>query len=129
VGVNVCVADTDAEARRAFTTVQQSFLNLIRGKPGQLPAPVNSMDGRWNPAEQAQVDRMTAISLVGSPQTARQQLAALIELTHADEIICTAQLFDHTARVRSFELVAEVVEQFNRGRATASVEPAEMSSR
>ncbi len=67
VGVNVFAADTDAEARRLFTSVQQQFLNLIRGTPGLLPPPVDTMDGRWSPPERAQVERMTRCSAVGSP--------------------------------------------------------------
>ena len=60
VAVNVIAADTDAEARRQFTSPQQAFLKMVRGKPGQLPPPVDSMDNRWSPAERAQVDQRTA---------------------------------------------------------------------
>lgn len=125
VGVNISVADTDAEARRQFTSIQQAFLNLIRGTPSQLPTPIESMEGRWNPAERAQVDRMTAVSLVGSPSTVRRQLEALSEVTCADEFICTAQLHDHAARVRSFELMADVFREFNHSRPAEVREPVE----
>lgn len=106
VGVNAVAADTDAEARRLFTSVQQAFLNLVRGTPGLLPPPVASMDGRWSPVEQAHVARMTACSAVGSPDAVRRGLEAVVEKTGADELILTAQVYDHAARVRSFELVA-----------------------
>ncbi len=69
IGVNAFAADTDAEAARLFTSLQQAFLNLIRGRPGRLKPPVDAMDDLWSPAERAQVARMTRVSLVGSPGT------------------------------------------------------------
>jgi luciferase family oxidoreductase group 1 len=106
VGATAVAADTDAEARRWFTSIQQSALNMVRGTPGQLPPPVESMDGRWMPAERAAVDRRLTVSAVGSPETVRQALAAIVEATGADELILTSQIYEHPARVRSFELVA-----------------------
>ncbi|MDY3555390.1 LLM class flavin-dependent oxidoreductase [Gemmata sp. JC717] len=106
VGVNVVVAATDAEARKLFTSVQQAFLNLIRGAPGLLPPPVDSMDSRWNPLERAHVDRMTVCSAVGAPDSVRRALEVITDATGADELILTAQVYDHAARVRSFELAA-----------------------
>lgn len=108
VGVNAFAADTDAAAQRLFTSAQQQFLNLVRGTPGLLPPPVESMEGRWSPVERAQVERMTLCSAVGSPETVRRQLEAIVESTGADELVLTAQIHDHTARRRSFELVAGV---------------------
>jgi luciferase family oxidoreductase group 1 len=105
VGVNGVAADTDAEAWRLFTSVQQAFLNLIRGTPGLLPPPVESMDGRWSPVERAHVGRMTACSAVGSPDSVRQGLEAIFESTGADELILAGQVYDHAARLRSFKLV------------------------
>ena len=66
VAASAFAADTDAEARRLFTSLQQQFLNMVRGRPGQLPPPVDSMDGRWNDAERAHVEWMTRVSAVGS---------------------------------------------------------------
>src|SRR4051794_30622421 len=109
VGVNVFAADTDAEARRAFTSLQQQFLNLVRGRPGQLPPPVDSMDGLWNPAERAHVERMTRVSAVGTVAEVRQRLADLVARTGADELMLTAQIHDHAARLRSFELAAQAM--------------------
>jgi luciferase family oxidoreductase group 1 len=106
VGVTAVAADTDAEARRLFTSVQQSFLNLVRGAPGLLPPPVDSMDGPWSPAERLHVERMTTVSAVGSPETVKRRLATIVEATGADELILTANVFDHAARVRSYELIA-----------------------
>ncbi len=108
VGINLFAADTDAEAQRLFTTLQQQFLNLIRGTPTELPPPVDSLEGRWSIPERAHVERMTRVSAVGSPETVRRQLQEIVEATGADELIATAQIYDHAARLRSFELAAEV---------------------
>lgn len=111
VGVNVLAAETDSEAARLFTSLQQQFLNLVRGKPSELPPPVESMEGRCSAAERAHVAHMTRYSAVGSPQTVRQSLEKLLAQTHADELITTAQIHDHTARLRSLEIAAEVFAQ------------------
>src|SRR5207302_933799 len=95
VGVNAFAAETDEEAARLFTSLQQAFLNLVRGHPGPLRAPVESMEGRWSPAERAHVERMTRVSVVGSPETVRRGLEALVASTGADELIVTGQIFDH----------------------------------
>lgn len=108
VGVNVFAADTEAEAFRLFTSLQQAFRNLVRNTPGPLPPPVDSMDGLWSPAEEANAERMTAFSIVGSPEGVRSGLDRVLEITEADEIIATAQIYDHAARLKSFEILAEV---------------------
>ncbi len=119
VGVNAFAADTDAAARRLFTSLQQAFLNLVRGKPGFLMPPVDGMEGRWSPAERAQVERMTRVSVVGSPDSVRRGLEAVIEATGADELMLTGQIHDHGARLRSFELLAGVRDEL-RGRESAT---------
>lgn len=106
LGINVVAADTDEEARRLFTSQQQAFWNLRRGAPGQLPPPVNTLDGVWTPMEKAQVDHALSCAVVGSPDSVRDGLAAFIERTAADELIITAQIFDHEARKHSYTLVA-----------------------
>ncbi len=116
VGVNVFAADTDAEARRLFTSLQQQFLNLIRGVPDKTPPPIDTMDGVWSPVEQAHVDRMTRYSVVGSPGTVRRGLEAVLDDTHADEIIATGSMFEHAARLRSFEIAASAFEAINADR-------------
>lgn len=108
LGVNVFAADTDAEAKRLFTSLQQQFLNLIRGTPGQLPPPVDSMDWEWAPHEKAHIERTMRFSAVGSPETVRASLEALIAETSPDEIMATAQIHNHAARLHSFELLAEL---------------------
>ena len=108
VGVNVIAADTDAEARRLFTSAQQSFTHLIRGTRGKLPAPVPDIEATWSPAEAAQVSRMLACSLVGSAETVRRGLQRLVEQTGADELMAVSAVHDHGARLRSYEILAEV---------------------
>ena len=106
VCMNVIAADTDQEAKRLFTSLQQAFLNLIRGVPGVLPPPVDTMEGKWTLTEREHVERMLRCSAVGSLATVRQTLEIIIESTAADELILTGQIFDHAARRHSYELVA-----------------------
>ena len=106
--VNIFAAETETEARRLFTSVQQAFLNLRLNRPGLLPPPVVTMEGRWSAFERAGVKRALRYSIVGSPETVRRGLESFIDLTKADELMVTAQIFDHTARLRSYELLAGV---------------------
>ena len=123
VGVNVIAADTDAEAHRLFTSLQQAFLSLTRGRPIQLPPPIDTMDGVWQPHEQAHVERMLSVSAIGSPTTIRADLEGLLEMTGADELIATAHIYDPAARLRSFELAADVFQGLAASR-TATTTPA-----
>ena len=106
VGVNLFAADDDATAQRLFTSLQQQFLNLVRGMPGQLSPPVDSMDGLWSPDEKSHIDRSLSCSAVGSPQTVAAQLRAIEERTGADELMLTALMYDHAARLHSFEIAS-----------------------
>ncbi len=109
VGVNVFAADTDDDARRLFTSLQQQFLNLRRGTPGQLPPPVESLDALGaTEQELASVAHALSFAAVGSRDTVRERLRRMIAQTGADELIVAAQIFDHGARVRSYELAAQV---------------------
>jgi len=108
LGMNIIAADTDEEARRLATSHQQAFLNLVRGRPGPLPAPVDSMDGLWNAAERRAVGDMLSASVVGGPETVRRGVGALVDRVRPDEIIINAAIFDHEARRRSYEIVARV---------------------
>jgi luciferase family oxidoreductase group 1 len=110
LGVNVFAADSDAAAHRLFTSVQQAFVNLQRGRPGPLPPPVDTMDGIWNGMEEAMLERRLACSIVGASGTIREGLTQLAAITGADEFIATAQIFDHDARLRSFEILAGAAE-------------------
>ena len=107
VGTNVIAADTDAEAQKLFTSIQQRFLGMVRNQRGPLPPPVDNMDALWSPAERRQVERMLAVAVVGSPATVRDGLRALVERTGADELIIAGATHDHAARLRSYELIAQ----------------------
>ncbi len=108
LGLNVIVAETDAQARYLFSSVQQAFTNLRRGTPGQIPPPIDDIDSYWSPAEKASASMTLLVSAVGSPETVERGLLKFIEVTQPDEIITTAHVYDHAARLRSFELLAEV---------------------
>ncbi|MFW6094149.1 MAG: LLM class flavin-dependent oxidoreductase [Pseudomonadota bacterium] len=109
VGANVFAADTDDEARRLFTSIQQSFTNLVRGRPGKLPPPIDDIDAHWTATEKAHAARMLSCSVVGAPDTVRRDLTRLVERTSADEVIVAAAIHDHPARLRSYELLAEAM--------------------
>ena len=108
-GVNVVAADTDEEARRQFTTIQQSFTNLVRGTGGKLQAPIDNIDDYWTPMEKHHASHMLKYSIVGSPETIRRELESFIGLTNADELMIATSLHDHPARIRSYEIVANVI--------------------
>ena len=110
-GVNVVVADTDEEARRLFTSPQQSFTNLVRGTRGQLPPPIDDIETYWSPAEKAQASAMLSRSFVGSPERVRDGLQRFVAETGVDEIMVASAIFDHEARLRSYDLLAGVREQ------------------
>ena len=106
LGVNLFAADTDAEARRLFTSLQQAFVNLRRGRPGKLPPPVEHLE--LDRYAQAMLSDALACSVVGGPETVRQGLERFVASTGADALMVTAQIFDHTARKRSFEILSGV---------------------
>jgi luciferase family oxidoreductase group 1 len=106
VAANVVAADDDEEARRLFTSPQQSFTNIFRGRRGRLPKPIDDIERYWSPVERERVERMLARSFVGSPDTVRQGLEAFVEETRADELIVASAIHDHAARLRSYELLA-----------------------
>jgi len=109
VGCNVIAAETDAEARRLFTSPQQSFANLLRGTRGQLRPPIDDIEIYWSPAEKAQASRMLACSFVGSAATVSEGLRRFAAETGADELIVASAIYDHAARLQSYEMLAKVV--------------------
>jgi luciferase family oxidoreductase group 1 len=111
LGANVLAADSDAQARRHFTSQQQSFINLRRGMPGQVPPPIDDIDTYWSPAEKAMVEHSLAISFVGSAETVERGLKQFIEATQPDELMINAHIYDQAARLRSIELVAKLRER------------------
>ena len=108
LGINVVVADSDTEARRLFTSQQQAFINLRRGMPGLLPPPIDDIASHGAPHERHNVDHALACAVVGAPDTVEQGLAAFIARHRPDELIITANVFEHAARLRSFERIAAV---------------------
>jgi len=108
VGVNVVAADSDDEAALLFTSIQQRFLGMQRGRRGPLPRPITpaALEAMWTAHEKAGVQRMLAATAVGSPTSVRQQLDAILEKTAADELIVAGAIHDHAARLRSYELLA-----------------------
>ena len=105
VGVNVVASDTDEEARRLFTTVQQSFTNLVRGAGGKLQAPIDNIDNYWTTMEKQHASRMLRYSIVGSAETVRRGLEEFAESTKADELMIVTSIYDHDARIKSYKLV------------------------
>jgi luciferase family oxidoreductase group 1 len=105
-GLNVFAADTDAEAARLFTTPQQAFANRFRGLSGPYPPPIDDIESYWTPAEEAQASSMLLHSAVGSPATVRVAVEQFLELTGVDELMVVSAIYDHAARVRSYELLA-----------------------
>ena len=108
LGFNVIAAATDGQARLLFTSLQQAFINLRRGRPGRLPAPVEGFETRVAPAEREMLDQALSCSAIGSAETVRRGLEAFIARTGADELIVTSQIYDHAARLRSYEIAAAV---------------------
>jgi luciferase family oxidoreductase group 1 len=120
VGASVFAADTDEEAQRLVTSSQLQVLGLIRGNPGKLPPPVDGMDSYWSPQEAAAIEQRMQYAAVGSRATVRERLSHFVEQTAADEIILTSQIYDHAARLRSFEIAAEVLRELSSAPATVS---------
>jgi luciferase family oxidoreductase group 1 len=106
VGVNVVAADTDHEANRLATTQQMSFTNMFRGRRGLSQPPIDDIETYWSPAEKAQAMQMLARSIVGGTDTVRDGLAALVSETGTDELMVVSDIYDHSARLHSYELIA-----------------------
>ncbi|MCH2342869.1 MAG: LLM class flavin-dependent oxidoreductase [Pseudomonas sp.] len=109
VGCNVIVSDTEDEARRLFTTQQQNSTRMVRGTRGRLPPPIDDIESFWSPMEKAQASSRLACSFYGTTATIKAKLAPLIEATGADELMVAAAIWDHQARVHSFELLAQAM--------------------
>ena len=107
-GLNVVAADTDAEARRLFTSIQMAFANIGRGKPSLIRPPIDDIETFWTPEEKARATHMLRYAIVGGPATVREGLARFVDLTGAGELMIVTTIHDHAARVRSYEIVAEV---------------------
>jgi len=110
LGLTVCAADTDAEARYLFSSLQQAFVNLRTGRAGKLPPPVEGFDEKLEPMARAMLGQALSCAVVGSPDTMRRGVADFIARTGADELMVTAQIFDHAARKRSYDILAQAHE-------------------
>lgn len=108
-GVPLVAAETDEEAQRLSTSALQRHLKLIRGEPILMPPPVESMDGLWSEAERFLVESRLAAAVIGGPATVQRKLAQLLRETKADELIFTSDMYDHTLRLRSFEIAASAI--------------------
>jgi len=106
--INVIAAETDAEARRLFTSLQQAFLALRRGMPGQLKAPVDDINECCSPAERFVIDQALACAIVGSPGSVRLGLENFLAEAQPDELMITANIYEHATRLKSFETIAGV---------------------
>jgi luciferase family oxidoreductase group 1 len=108
LGLNVIAAETDSAARLLFTSLQQAVINLRTGRPGPLPPPAEDFENRLDPQARAMLRGVLACAVVGSPKTVGQGVEAFAERYDPDEIMVTAQIFDHAARLRSYEILSEV---------------------
>ncbi len=107
LALNVVASESEAQSRRLFTTQQQSFVNLRRGRPGRIPPPVDDIEAFWEPHEKAGVERALACTVLGDPAQVGEGLAAFAARHRPDEMMLTANIFDHAARLRSFELAMQ----------------------
>ena len=106
--VNVVAADTDAEANKLVTSLYQLFRGIVTGKRKLLQPPVDSMDEIWTEYEEEQASQMLACTFTGSKETIAKDLQEFLDQTQVNEIMATAHIFDHQARLHSYELLAEV---------------------
>jgi alkanesulfonate monooxygenase SsuD/methylene tetrahydromethanopterin reductase-like flavin-dependent oxidoreductase (luciferase family) len=121
VGIPVIAAETDEQAQRFATTPALKFLQLIRGEPFLLSPPVDSMDGIWSPQERALVHMKLGAQIVGGPETIKRKLADFLRQTQADELMISSDLYHHADRLRSYEIVAEIMKNL-------APEPRELAS-
>jgi luciferase family oxidoreductase group 1 len=113
IGLPVIAAATDDQARFLATTPALKFLQLIRGEPFLLSPPVENIDEIWTADERLLVETKLALSIVGSPETVARGLSAFLEETKADEIMVNSDTYDHAHRLRSYELVSEIMNRIN----------------
>jgi alkanesulfonate monooxygenase SsuD/methylene tetrahydromethanopterin reductase-like flavin-dependent oxidoreductase (luciferase family) len=108
LGISVFAADTDGEARRLFTSQQQSVINLRSGRPGPLPPPIDDIATILDTRSRLILDSVLACAVVGSPATVDHGLNSFIARHKPDEVMVTAQIFDHAARLKSFEILSQI---------------------
>jgi luciferase family oxidoreductase group 1 len=111
--INVIAADTDSEARRLFTSLQQAFVNLRRGTPGRLPSPIEDIAAYASPIEITMIDQALSCSVIGSPESVIHGLQDFIARTQVDELMITANIYEHAARLKSFGMIAKIRDLIN----------------
>lgn len=109
LALNVVAAEDDAEARHLFTTQQQSFVNLRRGQAGLVPPPIDDIEAWWSPVEKAGVERALGCAVIGGPETVKRGISDFVARYRPDELLLTANIFDHGKRLRSFEMAAQAM--------------------
>jgi alkanesulfonate monooxygenase SsuD/methylene tetrahydromethanopterin reductase-like flavin-dependent oxidoreductase (luciferase family) len=111
VALNVIAVETDQEAQRLATTLQQQFLHLMRGNEVPLQPPVDDIRDLATSYEIESLQNSLGSSIVGSPETVKEKLQKFIDESEADEIMAIAQVFDHQARLRSYEILADITKR------------------
>ncbi len=106
--VNVVAADTDAEANKLATSLYQLFRGIVTGKRSLLQPPVETMEGIWTPYEEEQAEQMLACTFTGNKETLSNDLQQFLDQTQVDELMTTSHIFDHQARLKSYQLLSEV---------------------
>ncbi len=109
IGANIIAAETDAEARYLATSQQMSFANLVRGARKLTQPPIDDIDSYWSPQEKAHAGQMLACSIIGSRDTVRRGIDALLERTRADELMIVSDMYDPVKRLRSFQIIADIM--------------------
>ena len=110
-GINIVAAETDEEAERLATSQQQQFLNLVRNTNHLLQPPVDSMEGIWTAGEKAALQQQLGASMIGSRETVKAKLEKFLAETDADELMIISQIYDHQARLRSYEIVSDIMNE------------------
>jgi alkanesulfonate monooxygenase SsuD/methylene tetrahydromethanopterin reductase-like flavin-dependent oxidoreductase (luciferase family) len=116
LGFHVFAAETDEMGHFLASSMQQAFVNLRSGRPSRLKPPVQNYVSTLHASELAILDQTFTCAAIGSPETVHRQLAAFIAQTQADELMITSQIFDHPARLRSFEITADQADTAERTR-------------
>ncbi|ASS67458.1 MULTISPECIES: LLM class flavin-dependent oxidoreductase [unclassified Paenibacillus] len=111
VAINIVAADSEAQAAYLATSQQQQFLNIVRGRTGMLKPPVDSMDGLWSEQEKAVLASTLRYSIVGTKETIKTRLPEIQQETGADEFIIAGQIYDQEARLKSYRIAAEAVQE------------------
>ena len=107
-GIGVYAAPTDAEAKRLFTSAQQQFTNMVRNRRGRLQPPIDDIESYWTAHEKAHVESMLRYSFAGAPETVRRALEHFVAMSGVDELMVVSHIYDHAARLRSYELLAQI---------------------